>query len=139
MRRNLKPEDVAEMLEMPLLAVLATRTRDDDLLLSPVWHEWRDSGFTGFTDPDDVKARHLRRDPRAAIVVCDDDPPYRGIEVRGEAQLLANGDTGTMRRIAARYLGDAAAADWTDPASVLIRIMPGSLRVWDFADEYPAS
>jgi PPOX class probable F420-dependent enzyme len=139
MRSDLSPEDVQEMLERPLLAVLATRTRDDDMLLSPVWHEWRDSGFTVFTDPDDVKVRHLRRNPRASIVVCDDEPPYRGIEVRGEARLFANGDTGTMRRIAARYLGDAAAADWADPASLVIRITPGTLRGWDFADAYPPS
>jgi PPOX class probable F420-dependent enzyme len=138
MRRDLSPDDVSELLARPLLAVLGTRTRDDDILLSPVWHEWRDSGFTVFTDPDDVKARHLRRDPRGSIVVCEHEPPYRGIEVRGEAHLLANGDTGTMQRIAARYLGDTAAADWTDPAAILIRITPGTQRVWDFADEYPA-
>ena len=31
----------------------------------------------------DVKARHLRRDPRASIVVAESAPPLRGIEVRG--------------------------------------------------------
>jgi PPOX class probable F420-dependent enzyme len=137
MRNDLSPNDVAEMLERPMLAVLATRTRNDEVLLSPVWHEWRESGFTVFTDPDDVKARHLRRDPRASIVVCDDEPPYRGIEVRGEARVIANGDTGTMQRIAARYLGETAAAEWADAAAVLIRLEPGMLRVWDFADTYP--
>jgi PPOX class probable F420-dependent enzyme len=137
MRNGLSPNDVAEMLDRPILAVLATRTQTDEILLSPVWHEWRESGFTVFTDPDDVKVRHLRRDPRASIVVCDDEPPYRGIEVRGEARIVRNGDTGTMRRIAARYLGDSAAAEWADPAAVLIRLEPGMLRVWDFSDTYP--
>jgi PPOX class probable F420-dependent enzyme len=126
------------MLDRPLLAVLATRWPSDDVLLSPVWHEWRDGGFTVFTDSDDVKVRHLRRDPRASIVVCDHEPPYRGIEIRATARVLVNGDTGTMQRIAARYLGDEAARTWADPSAALIRLEPGRLRVWDFADEYPA-
>lgn len=139
MRRDLRPEDLGDLLDRPLLAVLATRTVEGDVLLSPVWHEWRDGGFTVFTGADDVKVRHLERDPRASIVVCEQAPPYRGIEVRGVARLSKNGDSGTGRRIAARYIGEDGAEGWTDPEDVLIRLEPGSLRVWDFADDYPAT
>ena len=139
MRRDLRPEELGDLLDRPLLAVLATRTGDGDVLLSPVWHEWTDGGFTVFTGADDVKVRHLERDPRASIVVCEQEPPYRGIEVRGEARLSKNGDTGTGRRIAARYIGEDGAKGWIDPEDVLIRLEPGSLRVWDFADDYPAT
>jgi PPOX class probable F420-dependent enzyme len=136
-RRDLRPEDLGDLLDRPLLAVLATRASTGDVLLSPVWHEWRDGGFSVFTGDDDVKLRHLRRDPRASIVVCEQEPPYRGIEVRTRARLIANADPGTKRRIAARYVGDDQAASWTDPDDVLIRLEPGSLRCWDFEDDYP--
>lgn len=138
MRRGLKPEELDGLLEAPLVAVLATRAPDGLPLLSPVWHEWRDGGFTVFTGPDDVKVRHLRRDPNASIVVYESRTPYRGIEVRGRAAVSAGADAVTIRRIAARYLGEAAAQVWTDASAVLIRLEPGVLRAWDFADEYPS-
>jgi hypothetical protein len=57
------------------LAVLATYRHDGTVLLSPVWHEWRDGGFHLVTGSRDMKAAHLRRDVRAGIVVCEDWPP----------------------------------------------------------------
>jgi PPOX class probable F420-dependent enzyme len=135
MRTDLRPADLDDLLERPLLAVLATRRSNDDVLLSPVWHEWRDGGFNVFTGDDDVKVRHLRRNPRVAIVVCEEEPPYRGIEVRGRAR-VEPGDPETGRRIASRYIGDERAARWTGPNDVVIRIEPGALRAWDFKDDY---
>ena len=76
-------DDLGDLAELRLLAVLATYRQDGTVLLSPVWHEWRDGGFQVVTASRDVKAAHLRRDPRASIVVCEHCPPYRGVEVRG--------------------------------------------------------
>jgi len=136
MRRKLGIEELGDLLELPLLAVLATYRRDGSVLLSPVWHEWRDGGFEVYTGGDDVKVRHVRRDPRVSIVVCEHEPPYRGIEVRGRAR-VEQGDPETGRRIAARYIGDEHAGDWVGADDVVIRIEPGSLRAWDFKDDYP--
>jgi len=135
-RRNLGPADLGDLLEQPLVAVLATYRYDGTVLLSPVWHEWRDEGFNVVTSADGVKVRHLRRDPRAAIVVCESRPPYRGIEVQGEARLEAAG--GEVRRIATRYLGETEGAAYAQRAGddTLIRLAPRRLRAWDFADEY---
>jgi hypothetical protein len=47
--------------------------------------------------------------------------------------------TETARRIAARYVGDDEAAADTEAlrgADLIVRLEPGELRVWDFADEY---
>jgi PPOX class probable F420-dependent enzyme len=138
MRKNLRPDDLGDLLDLPLVAVLATYRADGGVLLSPVWHEWRDGGFDVATGSRDVKVQHLRRDPRASIVVYEHQPPYRGIEVRGEARLIAV-DVDTVRRIAARYLGAEAGAAYVRTVGgddVIIRLEPGELRVWDFADEY---
>lgn len=138
MRRNLAVEDVGDLLELPLVAVLATYRRDGNVLLSPVWHEWRDGSFDVVTGHADVKARHLRRDARASIVVCEDDPPYRGVELRTHASLLTEGAADATRRLAVRYLGESDGAAYAARAAddTLIRLEPGELRVWDFADEY---
>src|SRR5215470_18282838 len=105
MRRDLRMDDLGDLAGLPLLAVLATYRQDGTVLLSPVWHEWRDGGFNVVTGSRDVKAGHLRRDPRASIVVCDDAPPYRGLELRTTARLIALDDLSIVRRIATRYLG----------------------------------
>ncbi|HEY3951859.1 MAG TPA: pyridoxamine 5'-phosphate oxidase family protein, partial [Streptosporangiaceae bacterium] len=85
----------------------------------------------------DVKAAHLRRDPRASIVVCEDSLPYRGVEVRCHARLLTAGVGDAVKRIASRYLGREAGAAYAarDVDDLLVRLEPGELRAWDYADE----
>ena len=138
MRKGLTPDDLGDLLEQPLVAVLATYRRDGTVLLSPVWHEWRDNGFHVVTGSGDVKAGHLRRDPRASIVVCDDSPPYRGLELRATARLTMTQDRSIVRRIATRYLGPEAGERYTETAGddLLIRLEPGELRAWDFVDYF---
>jgi PPOX class probable F420-dependent enzyme len=137
-RRNLEIDELDGLLEQRLVAVLATYRRDGGVLLSPVWHEWRDGGFDLVTGADDVKVRHLQRDPRASVVVCESVPPYRGVELRAHAKLVTEGAHEAAVRLAVRYLGkehgEAYVAGGGD--DVLIRLEPGELRVWDFADEY---
>jgi PPOX class probable F420-dependent enzyme len=130
-------EDLGDLAGLPLLAVLATYRRDGTVLLSPVWHEWRQGGFDVITSSRDVKAAHLRRDPRASIVVCEHSPPYRGIEVRCHPRFVTAGVGDAVRRIASRYLGREAGAAYADRAGddLLIRLEPGDLRAWDFTDQ----
>jgi PPOX class probable F420-dependent enzyme len=130
-------DDLGDLAGLRLLAVLATYRPDGTVLLSPVWHEWREGGFQVVTRSRDVKAAHLRRDPRASIVVCEHSLPYRGVEVRGHAQLLTAGVDDAVRRIASRYLGRQGGAAYAEraPDDLLIRLEPGDLRAWDFVDE----
>jgi len=140
MRRDLTMDDLGDLAGLRLLAVLATYRRDGTVLLSPVWHEWRDGGFHVVTGSRDVKAAHLRRDPRASIVVCEHSPPYRGVELRCNAQLVTAGVKDAVKRIAARYLGREAGAAYAERAGddLLICLEPGDLRAWDFADDHPS-
>ncbi len=141
MRRGLRPEDLGDLLDRPLLATLATRRADDSILLSPVWHEWRDGSFLVTADAGDAKLRHVERDPRVTIVVAEPDPPYRGIEIRGLAETADLPYGPTIRRIGRRYVGAQADELWSDDddTGTVLRIAPGDLRVWDFADDYPGA
>ena len=139
MRTNLAAADVADLLEEPLVAVLATRRPDDSILLSPVWFEWRDGGFNVWASVNDrSKVRHIERDPRVSIVVANSDWPYKGIEVRGVARLSQEGFFDVLGRTARRYFGEEVgagfASSFTEPGYV-IRIEPGVLRAWDYTDE----
>jgi len=138
MRTNLSVEDLEGFLDEPHVAVLATLRQDGSVLLSPVWHEWQDGGFNVWTGANDVKARHLRRDPRATILVAESQHPLRGVEVRGVARIRQDGAFDTAVRIASRYLGPERGARYVGSAGgneVIVRLEPGELRAWDFADE----
>ena len=139
MRKNLRPEDLGDFLEQPKCATLATHFKDGTILMSPVWHEWKDGGFTVVVPSEDTKARHIRRDAKVSISVAEDSPPYRGIEVRGEASIERADAFETTRRIAGRYLGAKQGAayveNFREADLVLVRVKPGVLRAWDFADE----
>src|SRR3954469_9433765 len=139
MRKDLAVDELGDLLDQPLLAVLATYRRDGSVLLSPVWHEWDGGAFVIATGTGNVKVQHVRRDPRASVVVCEHAPPYRGIEVRGRARLVAGGAAEAGRRIAIRYLGETEGAAKADAYAddVLVRVEPGLVRTWDFRDEYP--
>lgn len=139
MRRDLAIDDLGDLLERPLVAILATYRANGVVLLSPVWHEWRDGGFNVVVGVDDAKARHLRRDPRAGLVVFDQEPPYRGLELHGRVRFVEEGVLEAQKRIARRYLGDAAGAAYSDSVDfdeVIVRLEPGIVRAWDFSDEY---
>jgi PPOX class probable F420-dependent enzyme len=137
MRRDLPLSELAGFLADPRVAVLATYRRDGSVLLSPVWHQFRDGGFDVVSAPDDIKVRHLRHDPRASILVYENEPPYRGVEIRTTAQLSEIDRADVVLEMSIRYLGkeagEAYAAESAD--SVLIRLEPGNVRTWDFADE----
>lgn len=142
MRRDLAIGDLGDLLERPVVAVLATHRSNNETLLSPVWHEWFDGGFNVVVGDDDIKSQHVRRDPRASLVVFDQQPPYRGVELRTRARLLMEDVVETNRRIAVRYLGDEEGTAYANSVGddlVIVRLEPGLVRAWDFADEYGLS
>ena len=139
MRKDLRIDQLGGFVEEPWCATIATYRADGTVLLSPVWHEWVDGGFNVVTLANDIKAKHLRRDPRVGFVLAENSPPYRGIEVGAHAKLLDDAGGRALTRIAVRNLGikrgNAYARAAAEEALVLVRIEPGRLRVWDFADE----
>ena len=138
MRTDLRPEDLGDLLDQPLIAVLATRRKDDTILLSPVWFEWRDGGINVWAESmENGKVRHIVRDPRVTVVVANSEWPYKGLEIRARATVSPEGFYDVLRRTGQRYMGDEAAERMvsTYAPGVVIRIEPGDLRAWDYADE----
>ncbi len=128
-------EGFESLLEAPSPAVLTTYRKDGTALVSPVWFRWTGELFEVVIAEDDVKIRHLARDPRSGLVVFESTRPFRGVEVRGDA-VLKQGDVSEARRsIASRYLGAAAGEQFaTQRASrpgVVVQLCPDTVRTWD--------
>ena len=134
MRKNLTVEDLGDLFEKPILAMLATRRKDGRILISPVWHEWVDGGFLMTTWANDIKSKNIKADPRITVMVAEQEPPYRSIELSGEATIEALDDhMPIMSRLALRYVGDEGYAEkFREDKIELIRLKPGIVRAWDF-------
>ena len=138
MPRDIPIDDLREFLDRPITSVLATRGPDGRIRLSPVWHEWRDGGFNVVTLEDSEKLRHVRRDPRVSLVVAEQAYPWTGVEIRCEVRLVTEGIEDAARRINDRYEGAEHGEDVTQETasgSVILRLEPGELRTWNYAEE----
>ncbi|NYJ03357.1 PPOX class probable F420-dependent enzyme [Nocardioides thalensis] len=138
MRRHLTLDDLDGLLEEPLIAVIGTYRKDGEVLLAPVWHEWRDGAFSVITPLAGIKGRHVTRDPRASIVVYEQTSPFRGVE----ASCTVTVDTDDVHehhvRIATRYLGPDAGREFADrkaAGQVRLRLTPVRFRAWDYRGE----
>ena len=134
-------EGVRSLLEAASPAVLTTYRKDGSALVSPVWFRWSDGGFEVVIAQGDLKLRHLARDPRCVLVVFEAVRPFRGVEVRGVAELVECDVSSVRAAIAGRYLGvgDGArfAAERSSKPGIMLRLAPDNLRVWDLSEILP--
>jgi PPOX class probable F420-dependent enzyme len=133
-------KDARPLLEAPSPAVLATYRKDGSALVTPVWFRFHDGAFEVVIAKGDVKLGHLARDPRCILVVFEAVPPFRGLEVRGDAELAEIDVTPVRASIAARYLGsargEAFAAERREKPGTLLRLR-GEPRTWSLAAMLP--
>jgi PPOX class probable F420-dependent enzyme len=111
-------------------AKVATAMEDGRPHVTPVWFVLDGEQIVFTTAGDSVKGRNLRRDPRVALVVDDDVPPYAFVHVRGRVTLHADLDE-LLRfatAIGARYMGAERAAEFGKRNAVqgelLVRVTP---------------
>jgi PPOX class probable F420-dependent enzyme len=119
-------------------AKVATTTPDGHPHAMPVWFVLDGDEIVFTTAAESVKGRHLRRDPRVALVVDDETPPFAFVHVRGRATV--GDDMDELLRYATeigrRYMGAARAEEFgrrnAVPGELLVRVTP--IRVIAEAD-----
>ncbi len=99
----------------PRTGKLATTRRDGSPHVAPVWFALDDDGSIVFnTHEDTIKGKTLRRDPRAALCVDDDRPPFSFVTVQGVVDLSVDPDElfqwATI--IGGRYMGADRAEEY---------------------------
>lgn len=135
-------DDVQGLLDAASPAVLTTYRKDGTALTTPVWFRFHDSAFEVVLADGDVKRKHLARTPRCILVVFEAVPPFRGVEVKGEPELIEQDVTEVREAIAGRYLGEDQgrrfAANRRSRNGTLLRLIPDQPRVWNLAATLPA-
>jgi PPOX class probable F420-dependent enzyme len=109
-------------------AKLATVAADGHPHVVPVWFVLDGDDLVVTTMSSSAKARHLARDPRVAVSVDEEDPPFAFVALRGTATLHPHPPDllDWTTRIAHRYLGAADAVDlgrrYADIDDLILRI-----------------
>ena len=130
---DLTPEQIAEFLERPLVAVMVTLRADGSPHAIPIWYEYRGGDFIVFTSDTFVRVKNLRRDNRAAITVSNHEEPYMYVSAEGPVSITSDGVAETGLSIARRYMGergDRFLEEVLDEHSVLLRLTPERVLTW---------
>jgi PPOX class probable F420-dependent enzyme len=114
---------------------LSYTTKDGRPLVAPVWFVVEDDALVFTTPAASAKGRALARDPRAAICVDLEEPPYAFIQVQGSVQLSEEpGDLfATATAIGRRYMGADRAEEFGRrngvPGELVVRLRPSKVVV----------
>jgi len=102
-------------------------------LVTPVWFVVEGDSVVFNTCKVTAKGRSLARDPRAALCVDLERPPFAFVQVQGEVEL--SGDPAELLRtatiIAARYMGPERAEEFGQrngvPGELVVRLRPSKV------------
>jgi PPOX class probable F420-dependent enzyme len=109
---------------------VATTRPDGRPHVAPIWFILDGEDLVFMTGADTVKGRSILRDPRVALTVDLEEPPYGFVLVEGRAVVSTDLDAmlPLSIEIARRYVGDELAAAYgarnAVPGELLIRLRP---------------
>jgi PPOX class probable F420-dependent enzyme len=130
MRTMTEEEARAFLLAGTRTGKLATVRKDGRAHVAPIWFVLDGDDLVFTTGADTAKAAAIRRDPRVALLVDDEKPPFAYVLVEGTAATSDNLDEmlSWATRIGARYMGDDVAEQFgrrnAVPGELLVRITP---------------
>jgi PPOX class probable F420-dependent enzyme len=118
------PNAARDLLGAPHIGVVATVLPDGAVQATPVW-VGHDAGTPTFnTAAGRVKVRNLERDPRVVLTVFDRAEPERYLQVRGTAEITADGAIDHVEALARAYTGRPFRALEPGETRVVVRIRP---------------
>jgi PPOX class probable F420-dependent enzyme len=98
-------EEAAKLFTDPNLGTIATIRPDGSPHVTPVWIDWDGEHVLVNTARGRAKERHLRRDPRATVLVVSPANVYAYVEVSGPAKLTEDGAAEHIQELSQRYRG----------------------------------
>lgn len=100
------PETHRDLLDRPVVAVLATINPDGRPQASPVWLDYDGTYIRINSARGRRKDRNMRARPWVSMVLVDPDNPYRYMEIRGEVvRITEEGADEHIDSLALRYTG----------------------------------
>lgn len=99
-------EGVRKLLEGPNFGHLATLMADGSPQVSPVWVDYDGTHILVNTAEGRAKPRNVRRDPRVAVSIADQQNPYSSATIRGRVvEITHEGADAHIDKLAKKYMG----------------------------------
>lgn len=114
--------DQLAILREPLMAFVTTLMADGSPHTTLVWADEEDGHARFNTFVGSLKERHLRRDPRLSLAIHDPSNPWRGVIVRGRAELSEEGARDHAHLLAHKYTGRDYPGSLEDVRRITVRI-----------------
>ena len=110
----------------------------------PIWFHWTGEQIVLNTPVNAPKLRALAADPRVAITIDDNEPPWKVLFVRGRADIEMLDDVAPEYELAAtRYYGPEQGSAWVSTVrgmpTVRIAITPEWVGILDFQTRFPSA
>lgn len=127
------PEVRAFLTEGTRTGKLGYTAPDGRPLVAPVWFVLEGDRIVFNTGKDTAKGRALARDPRVALCVDLEAPPYAFVQVQGTAEVSEDPDDllRTATVIGARYMGADRAEEFGKrngvPGELVVRVRPAKV------------
>ena len=125
-------------------ARLAYTWMDGSPRVVPSWFHWTGEQIVLNTPVNAPKLRALAADPRVAITIDDNEPPWKVLFVRGRADIEMLDDVAPEYELAAtRYYGPEQGPAWVSTVrgmpTVRIAITPEWVAILDFQTRFPSA
>jgi PPOX class probable F420-dependent enzyme len=125
-------------------ARLAYTWMDGSPRVVPIWFHWTGEQVVLNTPVKAPKVRALTADPRVAITIDDNEPPWKVLFVRGRADIEMLDDVAPEYELAAtRYYGPEQGPAWVSTVrgmpTVRIAITPEWVGILDFQTRFPSA
>ncbi len=131
-------QELQSFLARPLVAHLALVRGNGSPQLVPMWFLFKDGAFYMSTRTYAAKLKHLRKNPRVAIVIDVMEAPLKNksVTVSGTAQVLTSGVQEMTAAIYRKYVGEqgmasAAAQHNINEPRVILKIIPKKIVTMD--------
>lgn len=114
------PEGYDDLLDRPIVGVLATVGPDGVPNATPMWFAWQDGQLRFTHTKARKKIANLQQNPNYSFVITDPDNPYRYLEVRGTLESVTDDPTGSFYVVLGKRYGNADQAPPPDAADRVI-------------------
>lgn len=108
--------------ENPFVGTVTTLREDGSPHSTIVWVDVDDGKVSFNTARGRAKSEHLKKDPRASVLVVDPNNTYKWVAVSGPAQFTEAGADAQIDKLAKKYLGKDE-YPWRDPAEQRVKVV----------------
>jgi PPOX class probable F420-dependent enzyme len=114
-----------QFLEQPFVGTVTTLREDGSPHSTVVWVDVDDGVVSFNTAYGRAKPNHLRKDPRAGVLVVDPSDPFKWVSIDGHAELTTDGADAQIDKLAKKYMGvDEYPSRQEGEQRVKVRITP---------------